>query len=36
MRDALRAGTRDENETGIGELRPKGEPDTFYFSHRCL
>jgi hypothetical protein len=33
MRDALRDGARNGNETGIGGLRPMRKPDNFYFSH---
>jgi hypothetical protein len=36
MRDAQRDGACDGNETEMGGLHPKGEPDTFYYSHRCL
>jgi hypothetical protein len=36
MRDAQRDGTCDGNETEMGGLHPKGEPYTFYSSHRCL
>ncbi len=40
MRDAQRDGPCDGSETRCvtkrGGLRPKGEPDTFYCSHRCL
>ena len=33
MRDAQRGGACDGNETDVGGLHPKGEPDTFYCSH---
>jgi hypothetical protein len=36
MRDAQRDGACDGNETAMGGLRPRGEPDIFYSSHRCL
>jgi hypothetical protein len=36
MRDAQRDGACDGNQTEMGGLHPKGEPDTFYCSHRCL
>ncbi len=29
-------GACDGNETEMGGLHPKGEPATFYCSHRCL
>jgi len=30
MRDALRDRARDGKKTEMGELHPRGEPDTFY------
>src|SRR5580658_9701414 len=36
MRDAQRNGACDGNRTEMGGLHQKGEPDTFYCSHRCL
>jgi hypothetical protein len=36
MGHAQRDGACDGNETEMGGLHPKGEPDTFYSSHRCL
>src|SRR5260370_20876153 len=36
MRNTQRDGARDGNETEMGGLHPRGEPDTFLFSHSCL
>src|SRR5260370_14525193 len=36
MGHAQRNGPCDGNQTEMGGLHPKGEPDIFYSSHRCL
>jgi len=36
MRDAQGNGACDGNETEMGGLHPRGEPDTFLCSHSCL